>query len=253
MCWMHPAGASANAVSRRWAVCLDSGRIRKKGLPKESVNESSATNVVRVVSPKSVARHESPQRPEPERHPDGSTSDRLEFRHERTTVSCPSSVCSAYVVTVHVWSVVFDEPFARPQVFQADSVLIEQSACAAIRREGRLGDEAGVWITNKQCPCRQFPNGRRIVGRGPCPSFSEANRPSAGRPRRTRPNRGRHAGTTGVLRVGMFARTDRSMCRCACTKSNGVNANNCRSETSANLSVFHSSRNCSFVVPVFSM
>jgi hypothetical protein len=61
------------------------------------------------------------------------------------------------------------------------------------------------------------------------------------------------AGTTGVLRVGMFARTERSMCRCARTSSYGVNANNCRSETSATLSDFHSSRNCSFVVPVFSM
>jgi exonuclease III len=60
-------------------------------------------------------------------------------------------------------------------------------------------------------------------------------------------------GTTGVLCVGIFARTDRSMFRLARTSSYGVNASHCRSETSANLSVFHSSRNCSFVVPVFSM
>ncbi len=60
-------------------------------------------------------------------------------------------------------------------------------------------------------------------------------------------------GTTGVLCVGIFARTDRSIFTLACTSSYGVNASNCRSETSENLSVFHSSRNCSFVVPVFSM
>ena len=43
---------------------------------------------------------------------------------------------------------------------------------------------------------------------------------------------GNHAGTTGVLCVGMFASTDRSMGRCARTNSYGVNANNCRSERS---------------------
>ena len=40
------------------------------------------------------------------------------------------------------------------------------------------------------------------------------------------------AGTTGVLCVGMFASTDRSMGRCARTNSYGVNANNFRSERS---------------------
>ena len=61
------------------------------------------------------------------------------------------------------------------------------------------------------------------------------------------------AGTTGVLRVGTSARTDLSMRRCARTSSKGVNASHCRSDTSMNLSVFHTSRNCNFVVPVFSM
>jgi hypothetical protein len=49
-------------------------------------------------------------------------------------------------------------------------------------------------------------------------------------------------GTTGVLCEGIFARTDRSSFRWARTSSYGVNASHCRSETSANLSVLHSSR-----------
>ncbi len=60
-------------------------------------------------------------------------------------------------------------------------------------------------------------------------------------------------GTTGVLRAGTSARTDLSMPRCARTSSKGVNASHCRSDTSMNLLVFHTSRNCSFVAPVFSM
>src|SRR5271157_1702008 len=60
-------------------------------------------------------------------------------------------------------------------------------------------------------------------------------------------------GTTGVLRVETFARTDLSMFRCAFTSSYGVNANHCASETSAKWSDCHSSRYRSVVVPVFSM
>src|SRR5271157_4928167 len=60
-------------------------------------------------------------------------------------------------------------------------------------------------------------------------------------------------GTTGVLCVGIFSRTDLSMFRCAFTSSYGVNANHCRSETSAKWSDCHSSRYRSVVVPVFSM
>ena len=60
-------------------------------------------------------------------------------------------------------------------------------------------------------------------------------------------------GTTGVLCVETFARTDLSMFRCARTSSYGVNANHCASETSAKWSDCHSSRYRSVVVPVFSM
>lgn len=51
-----------------------------------------------------------------------------------------------------------------------------------------------------------------------------------------------HPGTTGVLCVGMFARTDRSIFRWARTSSYGVNASHCRSETSENLGDFQTSR-----------
>ena len=61
------------------------------------------------------------------------------------------------------------------------------------------------------------------------------------------------AGTIGVLRVGILARTDLSIFRFSWTRSYGVKASHWRSEMSANLSVLHSSRNWSFVVPVFSM
>src|SRR5271157_713050 len=60
-------------------------------------------------------------------------------------------------------------------------------------------------------------------------------------------------GTTGVLCVGIFSRTDLSMFRCAFTSSYGANANHCASETSAKWSDCHSSRYRNVVVPVFSM
>ena len=75
----------------------------------------------------------------------------------------------------------------------------------------------------------------------------------AGPPASVESRRQVQAGTTGVLCVETFARTDLSMFRCAFTSSYGVNANHCASETSAKRSDCHSSRYCSVVVPVFSM
>ena len=52
----------------------------------------------------------------------------------------------------------------------------------------------------------------------------------------------RQAPTTGILRGGIFARTDPSMFRCARTSSWGVNANHCASGTSSNLGLLNISR-----------
>jgi hypothetical protein len=71
--------------------------------------------------------------------------------------------------------------------------------------------------------------------------------------RRPAPGPAYQPGTTGVLRVGMPARTDLSIFRCARTSSNGVNASHCRSDTSETRSARHNSRSRSVVLPVFSM
>ena len=90
-------------------------------------------------------------------------------------------------------------------------------------------------------------------GSGQFPDFGATDSPKSGRRSEFLPKALAQAGTTGVLCVGIFARTDLSMFRCAFTSSYGVNANHCRSETSAKWSDCHSSRYRSVVVPVFSM